>query len=90
MLTYKSATQSGILSIALHYDLPVIATDTGGMKEVIDKYGVGEIIENAESNLIAESVNDFYKNGKDYYQKIKEYKDLASWKNLAHTIIKLK
>lgn len=35
VLPYRSATQSGIVQIAYNFDLPVIATDVGGLAEVV-------------------------------------------------------
>ena len=35
VLPYNNATQSGIIQIAYHFDKPVIATDIGGLGEVI-------------------------------------------------------
>lgn len=36
VLPYKSTTQSGVVEIARSFDLPVIATNTGGLAEQID------------------------------------------------------
>ncbi|MFW5663128.1 MAG: glycosyltransferase, partial [Bacteroidota bacterium] len=41
LLPYKSATQSGITGIAYHFDLPVIATDVGGLKETVKDMETG-------------------------------------------------
>lgn len=35
VLPYRSATQSGIVQIAYNFDLPVIATDVGGLAEIV-------------------------------------------------------
>lgn len=87
MLTYRSATQSGILGIAYHYNLPVIATDTGGMREMIEPYKTGKVIPKADPSLIQKSVMDFFENPKDYFSNINEFKKIASWENLAKFIL---
>ena len=43
-LPYKEFySQSGVLMQAITYKLPVVATTEGGMSEIIDSYGVGEV-----------------------------------------------
>ena len=51
VLPYTDATQSGIIQIAYFYDKPVIATDVGGLSEVIvnDKTGILIKPRNSES-----------------------------------------
>jgi glycosyltransferase involved in cell wall biosynthesis len=87
MLTYKSATQSGIIGIAYHYNLPVIATDTGGMKEMIEPYNTGIVIPQADTNLISQAVLRFFNDPKDFGLKVGDFKAKASWKNLAEFIL---
>jgi len=36
VLPYRSGTQSGVLAIANHFNLPIIATDIGGLAEVLN------------------------------------------------------
>ena len=41
VLPYRSATQSGISSIAYHFDVPMVVTDVGGLKGTIGARGTG-------------------------------------------------
>ena len=41
VLPYRSATQSGISSVAYHFEVPMIVTDTGGLKETVGERGTG-------------------------------------------------
>jgi glycosyltransferase involved in cell wall biosynthesis len=89
ILPYRSATQSGILSIAYHFELPVMVTDVGSLKQAVDHNQSGMIIPKAESKLIAEKMIEFFNSGqsKDFIQNIKRYKEQNSWKHLADHII---
>ena len=91
VLPYKSATQSGITSIAHHFDLPLIATDTGGLKESIRHNKTGIIVDSPDSNLIAKAIeNYFIQNFKPKFQEeIKHMKNRLSWDSLANAIIEL-
>lgn len=41
VLPYKSATQSGVIPVAYHFEIPVVATGVGGLKEAIETSGTG-------------------------------------------------
>ncbi len=60
VLPYRSATQSGIISISKHFEIPVIATDVGGLKESITHGETGLMVERPEPALIAESIQHFF------------------------------
>ena len=89
VLPYKSATQSGITAISTHFDLPVIATDVGGLKEIINHNETGIIVPNSEPTLIAEAVNRYMQEGQKELmsQKISSQKSDNSWDNFAKKII---
>ena len=60
VLPYKSATQSGITAIALHFDVPVVATPVGGLAESIEKPGIGLMTSGISAEAIAKTVRVFY------------------------------
>lgn len=88
VLPYKSATQSGITSISYHFDLPIIATDVGGLKETIEHMKTGLIVDQPEVIAISESVNQYFKNdlGKQFAPNIEIYKDKHSWQNFSEEL----
>ena len=45
VLPYKTASQSGIVQIAYHYDTPVIVSNVGGLPEIVDDGKSGFIIQ---------------------------------------------
>lgn len=91
VLPYKSATQSGITSIAYHFGVPVIATDVGGLKETIIHESTGLIVPEAQSSLIADSVKLYF--DKTMAAKMKhdiiQLKERLSWDTFAEGIINL-
>lgn len=89
VLPYRSATQSGITSIAFHFNLPVIATDTGGLKEVVKDNEYGLIIPEPEPSQIASKIRHFYLNAlsAQFTANIQRFKESSSWTHLADTII---
>lgn len=85
ILPYRSATQSGITAISLHFDLPIIATDTGGLRQSIAEVGMGEVISDFEPSSLAESVNRYFEENRlaGYQQNIVLHKRENSWLRFA-------
>ncbi|MCL1822213.1 MAG: glycosyltransferase [Prolixibacteraceae bacterium] len=87
MLPYKSATQSGITSIAFHFDLPLIATNTGGLNEAIGKTGAGLMISEINADLLAAAIQKFFRQERaPFVENIQKEKSLLSWDNFAASI----
>lgn len=89
VLPYKSATQSGITAIAHHFDLPIVATDVGGLKEGIDHGRTGYIVERPDAHLIANSIKHFYSENKlaEFVQNTRSEKAENTWENFAKKIV---
>ncbi len=89
VLPYKSATQSGITSISYHFDLPLIATDTGGLKESIIHQKTGLIVSSPDSNLISRSIEQYFeqKLKPKFQEEIRILKGKLSWNGLSDAII---
>lgn len=89
VLPYKGATQSGITAIAHHFDLPIIATDVGGLKESIHHEKNGLIVAEPDQNQLAEAISRYFsENLKEVYSEaIRKEKAANTWENFAEQII---
>jgi glycosyltransferase involved in cell wall biosynthesis len=89
VLPYKSATQSGIISIAYHFDLPVIATNVGGLSESVLHNRTGIVVDAADAKLIAKAIENYFShNMKPKFQsEIQSLKKQLSWNSMAKAII---
>jgi glycosyltransferase involved in cell wall biosynthesis len=89
VLPYKSATQSGITSIAMHFTVPVIATDVGGLSELVKHERTGLIVEKPEASLIAGSIRRFFT--EDFQEKftaaLEEEKKAHSWQAFTRKLL---
>jgi glycosyltransferase involved in cell wall biosynthesis len=91
ILPYKSATQSGITSIAFHFELPMIATDVGGLKELIKHGDTGEIIDKVSVESISKGIEQFFIGDKAlrYKENIQKEKSQMNWGFMAEQIVDL-
>ena len=89
ILPYKSATQSGITSIANHYNLPIIATNVGGLKETIHHQKTGWIVDSPSVKEIAASIKDYFEGQYKsvFAAEIEKEKKANSWENFVEKII---
>ena len=88
VLPYKSATQSGITAIALHFDVPVVATPVGGLAESIEKPGIGLMTSAISADAIADAVRAFYAANPDtFVENIRQTKATMTWEVFAGKIL---
>lgn len=88
ILPYKGATQSGITAIAHHFDLPIIATDVGGLKETIQHEKTGLVIQ-PDSTELKEAIELIFTEDRipQFRKNIQEYKNENSWSNFAKKLL---
>lgn len=60
VLPYRSATQSGISAVSYHFEIPLVVTDVGGLREAVEGAGTGLVAEKPEPEAIAEKISDFF------------------------------
>ncbi len=78
---YRSATQSGITAVSYHFDVPMIVTNVGGLKEDIRHEKTGLIVEEITSIAIVEAVKYYFQKEKkaEFQKGILELKKELSW-----------
>jgi glycosyltransferase involved in cell wall biosynthesis len=65
---YRSATQSGVIPIAYHFELPILVTDVGGLRETVEKPGTGLVCQPQPAS-IAEGVRKYAQTEKEVFIK---------------------
>lgn len=81
VLPYKSATQSGIVQIAYHFDTPVVVTDVGGLSDMVVEGKSGIVIQPENPEVLAQILSTNLKNDNfiEMVTFISEYKNNFSW-----------
>ena len=90
VLPYKTASQSGIVQIAYHFDTPVIVSNVGGLPEIVDEGKTGYCVE-PSPNAFAKAIKAFYEkdNISELNLNISDYKSQFSWDNMVNAIEEL-
>ena len=86
VLPYRSATQSGISSVAYHFEVPMIVTDTGGLKETIGDRGTGLVSKEGNPEAICKEILRFFSDPDikaECIRNIRAEKERLSWKTFA-------
>ena len=88
VLPYLSATQSGIVQIAYHYEKPVIVTRVGGLPEVVPDGKAGFVVDPDDPKALAEAITAFYRQKKEtpFTQGVREEKKKYSWDRMTEAI----
>jgi len=91
VLPYLSATQSGIAQIAYNFDKPVIATNVGGLAEVVKPDQTGYLVAPNDPPALAEALSKFYREKREdeFTANVKIEKRNYSWTRLVEAIEEL-
>ena len=89
VLPYRSATQSGISSVSYHFEVPMIVTDVGGLKETIGDRGTGLVASEGTPEAIYAEILKYF-NDPEIRQmcieNIRSEKERLSWKTFARKL----
>ena len=91
VLPYVSATQSGIVQVAYHYNKPVVITNVGGLPEVVPNGRTGYVVPPEDPSALAEAVLRFYREKREeqFSANIRTEKRKYSWDRMVEAIEEL-
>ena len=90
VLPYKSATQSGISAIAYHFEVPMVVTEVGGLKQAIGDSGTGLVARKADPDSIAGEITAYFSDPNLRtlcVSSIRAEKERLSWKSLGRRLL---
>ena len=90
VLPYRSATQSGISSVSYHFEVPMIVTDVGGLKETIGDRGTGLVAPEGTPEAIYNEIERYFSDpaiAEECIRNIRLEKERLSWKGFAERLI---
>lgn len=88
VLPYESATQSGIIQIAYGFGKPVIATNVGGLPDVVVDGQTGYIVERGDERRLADAIVRYYQCEMEetFEANVRKEAGRFSWDRLAEKV----
>ncbi len=90
VLPYKSATQSGISSVSYHFEVPMIVTDTGGLKETVGDRGTGIVAGEISPDCIRKEILSYFGDPgirQECVRNIRKVKEELSWRRFCSGLV---
>ncbi|MGA9116839.1 MAG: glycosyltransferase [Bacteroidota bacterium] len=90
-LPYLSASQSGIAQLAYNFERPVIASDTGGLGEIVVEGRTGFLVPPGDAEALAGRITDYFREGKEeeFTCGVRAEKPKYTWANVARAMEEL-
>ncbi|MCR5351106.1 MAG: glycosyltransferase [Bacteroidales bacterium] len=89
VLPYRSATQSGISSVSNHFEVPMVVTDVGGLKETVGERGTGLVCEECTPASVAAAITRYFDDPalqERLHAGICAEKQRLAWSRFAHDL----
>lgn len=90
VLPYRSATQSGISAIAYHFEVPMVVTDVGGLRQSIGDFGTGLVAPKADADCVVREIRTYFSDANLKtlcVNSIKAEKDRLSWRTFSKRLL---
>ena len=90
VLPYRSATQSGISAVSNCFEIPMITTDVGGLRETIAEKGTGILCEHPTPECVADGIEKYFADPKiaeNCVESIRKENRRLSWENFGSAFV---
>ena len=91
MLPYRSATQSGVSSASYHFEVPMVVTAVGGLKETIGDTGTGLVADRVDAQSVAERITEYFSDAslrEKCVGSIRRERERLSWTGFSRELLK--
>lgn len=90
VLPYRSATQSGVSSASYHFEVPMIVTAVGGLKETIGDTGTGLVADKPSPAAVAGKITEYFGDDsirRNCVESIRRESERLSWKRFSEELL---
>lgn len=90
VLPYKDATQSGVIPVAIDFNVPVVATNTGGLVEQLDNGNLGVFANPDDENSLVHAILKYIRDEEFLKQqkiKMNEFKKEIQWSQITEKLL---
>ena len=90
VLPYLNASQSGVTATAVHYNLPIIASDVGDLSATITSGVTGKLVKPGTSKELARAINEWVNathTPEDFLPAYAAIRKTNSWEAFAEKLV---
>ena len=90
VLPYRSATQSGISSVSYHFEVPMITTGVGGLREAVEGAGTGLVAEEVSPAAVKREIERYFADPQlqaRCVENIRKEKERLSWNRFCRELL---
>jgi glycosyltransferase involved in cell wall biosynthesis len=90
VLPYLKASQSGVVATAIHYNVPIIASNVGDLSSSVEEGVTGELVEAGDSGKLGEAINNWFASDHSPSQILVAYDKVRtqkSWEAFAREVV---
>jgi D-inositol-3-phosphate glycosyltransferase len=91
VLPYLEATQSGVVPLAYRFGVPVIASNVGGLSEVVQDGRTGYLVPSGNPEALARRIVQYFRERKrdEFEANIEHFRDQLNWSQVVKTLIEV-
>jgi len=91
VLPYIEATQSGVVPLAYRFGVPVIASNVGGLSEVVHDGRTGYLVPPGQPQALAERIVQYFRENKrsEFEANIEEFRNQLNWGQVVEGLIEV-
>jgi glycosyltransferase involved in cell wall biosynthesis len=81
VLPYRDATQSGVTAVSYHFEVPIIATNVGGLSELVIHDSTGVLIPAGDKTKLVDTIQSIFENDRiqTFKENIRNQNEKLSW-----------
>lgn len=90
VMPYRSATQSGVSSVSYHFEVPLVVTDVGGLRETIGDRGTGLVAPTATPEDVRVEIERYFSDpqlSRICIENIRKEKERLSWTSFCRQLL---
>lgn len=90
VLPYRSATQSGVGSVSFNFNVPMLVTSAGGLKETIADTGCGLLCDSCTPEAVAAAIQHYFSDSSyrsECLRNIQIQKERLSWSAFTRSLL---
>ena len=91
VLPYIEATQSGVVPLAYRFGVPVVASDVGGLAEVVQDGRTGYLVPSGNPEILADRIVQYFRENRrhEFEANIERFREQLNWGQVVRTLIEV-